>query len=111
MSVLLSVLSGALMRSAPVIGDKLEPFTIQNREGQSYSWSPRRKTVISFCAFWCDTWKDQLPRVRQAANDLKGLPIDFLTVSVDGRWSERGQAAAVGTSLSDLGGKWTGRIG
>lgn len=111
MSLLLAVLAGAVLNGAPVIGDRLEPFTIQTREGQPYSWAPKRATVISFCAFWCDTWKDQLPRVREAQSALSGLPIDFLTVSVDGRWSEKGLAAAVGKNLSDPAEKWTSRIG
>ncbi|MFI5386274.1 MAG: polysaccharide deacetylase family protein [Fimbriimonadales bacterium] len=95
----------------PIVGDSIAPFTLASREGETYSWQPKCATVICFCAFWCDTWKDQLPRVGEAQRELTGLPIDFLTVSVDGRWSERGQKAAVGISLSDPGNRWCSSIG
>lgn len=97
--------------SPPVVGDRLAPFTLATRLGQPFDWKPRRATVICLCAFWCDTWKDQLPRIREAQDALKGMPIDFLTVSVDGRWSERGKSAAVGVNLSDLGNRWCSSIG
>ncbi|HWA82715.1 MAG TPA: polysaccharide deacetylase family protein [Fimbriimonadaceae bacterium] len=95
----------------PVVGDRIAPFTLATREGRPFEWKPKRATVICFCAFWCDTWKDQLPRVREAEEALRGLPVDFLTVSVDGRWSERGKQAAVGADLSDQGNRWCSSIG
>jgi len=95
----------------PVIGNTIQPFTIETRDGHPFSWLPKRTTVICFCASWCDTWKDQLPRVGEVRKEMAGLPVDFLTVSVDGRWSERGRQAAVGTSLSDPGNRWCSSIG
>ena len=95
----------------PVIGDRLAAFTVTRQGGEPYSWQPGRVTVLCFCAFWCDTWKTQLPRVGDASEALRGLPVDFLTLSVDGRWSELGQKAAVGVSLSDEGGSWCDSIG
>ncbi|HTQ10681.1 MAG TPA: polysaccharide deacetylase family protein, partial [Fimbriimonadaceae bacterium] len=95
----------------PVVGDTIQPFTIETRDGHPFSWRAKRATVICFCASWCDTWKDQLPRVKEVQDELSGLPIDFLTVSVDGRWSERGKSAAVGTSLADPGNRWCSSVG
>lgn len=95
----------------PSVGDRLTAFTLNKRGGATYSWKPGKPAVIAFCAFWCDTWKVQLPRVEEARKKLGGFPLDYLTVSVDGRWSERGTEAAVGLNLSDLGGKWTQSIG
>jgi len=37
----------------------------------------------------------------------KGLPVDYATISVDGRWTERAKVAAVGTMLGDPGGLWS----
>lgn len=98
-------------RLPPVVGDSLQPFTLATREGEPFHWQPQRPTIICFCAFWCDTWKVQLPRVKEAQQQLSGLPVDFLTVSVDGRWSERGQQASVGVNLSDLGNRWCSALG
>ncbi|HVT13541.1 MAG TPA: polysaccharide deacetylase family protein [Fimbriimonadaceae bacterium] len=95
----------------PVVGDRIAPFTLVTREGRPFDWKPKRATVICFCAFWCDTWKDQLPRIREAQEALTGSPVDFLTISVDGRWSERGKQAAVGVDLSDQGNRWCSLIG
>jgi peptidoglycan-N-acetylglucosamine deacetylase len=111
LAMLAAGLAMGLPSGPPVLGDHIAPFTLGTREGQTYSWKPGRITVICFCAFWCDTWKDQLPRAGEAKKGLQGLPIDFLTVSVDGRWSERGQAAAVGANLSDQGNRWCSTIG
>jgi peptidoglycan/xylan/chitin deacetylase (PgdA/CDA1 family) len=58
-------------------------------------------TVFSFCAFWCDTWKEQEARLGTCARVLRGLPVEFVTVSVDGRWSERGRGKMVGKVLLD----------
>ncbi|HEY0866391.1 MAG TPA: polysaccharide deacetylase family protein [Fimbriimonas sp.] len=91
----------------PAPGDALAPFTLRLPNGAPYGWKPGKAAVLTFCAYWCDTWKTQVPRLRQAQNALKGLPVDFLTVSVDGRWTD----LAVGASLSDPGGDWSRRLG
>jgi peptidoglycan/xylan/chitin deacetylase (PgdA/CDA1 family) len=99
------------MTAPPVVGDTIATFTLATAQGQPFAWKPKRPTVICFCAFWCDTWKDQLPRLREGQRDLAGAQVDFLTVSVDGRWSELGQKAAVGKNLSDAGNRWCSSIG
>jgi peptidoglycan/xylan/chitin deacetylase (PgdA/CDA1 family) len=111
--VLLVVALGAAAQepaAAPQPGDRIEAFTLAAKDGGSFEWKPGKVTVLSFCAFWCDTWKEQLPRVGKARSALSGLPVSFLTISVDGRWSERGTKAAVGHMLSDRGGQWTSAI-
>lgn len=104
--VLLAVAGG--LRAAPGPGDHLRPFVLRTLSNRPFEWKPGRATVITCCAFWCDTWKTQLPRVVEASQATRGLPVDFLTVSVDGRWTEKGQSASAGTMLSDPGGRWTG---
>ncbi|MHB8636562.1 MAG: polysaccharide deacetylase family protein [Fimbriimonadaceae bacterium] len=111
MSTLLGLLFAYQLHVAPTVGDRLAPFTLLSAKGGEFSWSPGRATIVSFCAFWCDTWKRQLPEVSKAATALRGLPVDFLTISVDGRWTEQGRNAAVGRNLSDPGMRWTNRIG
>ncbi len=99
------------VHAAPTVGDTVAPFSLAQAGGSRYSWSPGRVTVLTFCAFWCDTWKVQLPQVAKAAEALKSLPVDFATISVDGRWTERDRLASVGVNLSDPGMQWTGGIG
>lgn len=95
----------------PAVGDTFAPFSLRTLENRPFAWRPGRTTVLSFCAFWCDTWKDQLPRVREASRMTKGLPVDYATISVDGRWTERAKTAAVGTMLGDPGGLWSHATG
>lgn len=95
---------------APLPGDALAPFTVRTVDGAPYHWQPGQATVVSFCAFWCDTWKQQLPRVEEAKRSLQVLPITFLNVSVDGRWMDKAKGAP-GLVLADEGGRWSGSLG
>lgn len=87
--------------AAPVIGDRMPAFALNDAGGHTVSWSPGRTSVIWFCAFWCDTWRDQTQRVTAAEKALKGLPVDFLTISADGRWSDIPKGSIAGKLLLD----------
>ncbi|MBN9502318.1 MAG: hypothetical protein BGO01_13270 [Armatimonadetes bacterium 55-13] len=108
--LLLLTLAGDV-KAAPGPGDRIDPFTLRDLSNRTYSWRAGRVTIITVCAFWCDTWKTQLPRVQEAHQSMRGMPVDFLTVSVDGRWTEKGKAASAGTMLSDPGGRWSSGLG
>jgi len=108
--LLLLALAGDV-KAAPGPGDSVAPFTLRTLASQPFEWRPGRVTVVTCCAFWCDTWKTQLPRVTEAEKSLRGLPVDFLTVSVDGRWTEKGKSASAGQMLGDAGGRWTSSVG
>ena len=97
--------------SAPVPGDRMAPFCLPSSEGGTMTWAPGRVTVLTFCAFWCDTWKDQSKRLADVQQAVKGLPVDFVTVSIDGRWSELGKGKFTGSLLLDPGRKLSGRLG
>lgn len=100
-----------LLRADPLVGDRLQQVTLVDRTGATVQWSPGRVTVFSFFAYWCDTWRTQAPRLFQAKSTLKGLPIDFATVSIDGRWLDvRGRDDRLPTWL-DKGAMWSHRIG
>jgi len=58
---------------------------------------------------WCDTWRDQLPRLQDSERALDGLPVDFLMVSVDGRWPELLPSKDV--MLLDRGAQWSRPLG
>jgi peptidoglycan/xylan/chitin deacetylase (PgdA/CDA1 family) len=72
--------------------------------GSAITVTPGRVTVISFVAFWCDTWKEQSRRLIAAQTAMDGLPIQWITVSVDGRWAERGKGEVCGEFAMDPGG-------
>jgi peroxiredoxin len=44
--------------------------------------------VLNFWAFWCDTWKAQLPQLLKLAQTQEELDFRLLVVSVDGQWSD-----------------------
>jgi len=85
---LVALLLGVLARSAPAPGDRLEAFTMASSGGKPVQWRPGRVTVLSCMAFWCDTWKTQAPRLDQARKESGVLPVDFIQIIVDGRYSK-----------------------
>jgi hypothetical protein len=96
---------------APAPGDAVRPFVVQTREGAPFAWKPGRITVICFCAMWCNTWKQQLPRLSKSEKELKGLPVDYLAISIDGRWLDKTKGREYASLLADPGGSWTASIG
>jgi hypothetical protein len=96
---------------APGPGDSIPPFTLPALDGEGVRWQPGTVTVFSFCAFWCDTWQEQTRRLLACEKSLSGLPVRFLTVSVDGRWSERGRNSAGPPVLLDTGSRVSSRLG
>ncbi|MGC4044885.1 MAG: polysaccharide deacetylase family protein [Armatimonas sp.] len=104
------------MKAQPIpgIGDPLPPFTLLPFRGnQAVGYQPGRVSVISFCALWCDTWKDQSARLRAVRRNLTGLPVSYYAISVDGRWAERfanGNSADTDVLL-DSGGRLSQSLG
>ena len=97
--------------AAPAPGDSLAPFSLAQLEGPTFHWQPGAVTVVSFCAFWCDTWKAQSESLATASKALRGLPVTFLTISVDDRWSERARGKITGTVLVDPGRAFSTSLG
>lgn len=44
--------------------------------------------VLNFWAFWCDTWKAELPQLRELSRRQQDLNFRLIAVSVDGQWSD-----------------------
>lgn len=98
-------------KGPPVPGDQIKPFNLKTLEGNEYIWKPGRTTILTVVAYWCSTWKDQYTRLHDASERLKGLPVDSLAVSVDGRWTELAKQGAWGKMLEDPGGTWSSGLG
>jgi len=95
----------------PTLGDSLQSFTLPQSDGSSFRWQPGTVTVFTFCAFWCDTWKTQSESLAAARKALQGLPVSFITISVDDRWSERARGKITGTLLADPGSAFSKSLG
>ena len=102
-----AVLSFAGANADPRLGEKWTTFHMVSPEGKPRDWAPGRVTVVAFCAYWCDTWKLQVPRLVGAEKITHGLPVDFITVSVDGRWSEIAKNNQGLPLWLDRGGEWS----
>ena len=101
--------------AAPLVGETLPKIELADARGQTKSaWQSGRVTVVSFVAFWCDTWKPQSQRLDSARAELRGLPIDWTFISVDGRWSglaNRGKWSDIARgALLDSGSVWTHKL-
>ncbi len=44
--------------------------------------------VLNFWAFWCDTWKQQLPQLMELSRRQEELGFRLVAVSVDGQWAD-----------------------
>lgn len=104
--------------AAPLPGEKLPSIELASAGGQPRrAWKRGRVTVISFCAFWCDTWHEQSRRLDASQRALRGLPVDWTMISVDGRWSAKTRgdkgnnwSDITQNALLDLGSRWTHRL-
>ncbi|WP_123580763.1 polysaccharide deacetylase family protein [Abditibacterium utsteinense] len=101
--------------AAPLPGENLPNLELATAAGNTRrAWQPGHVTVISFCAFWCDTWKEQSRRLDSSRQALRGLPVDWTMISVDGRWSAKARDGAwsdvARNALLDTGSRWTHRL-
>ena len=61
-------------------------FTLPDFHGQARSLKeiPGRFIVLNFWAFWCDTWKDELPHLKELAKEQSDRDFRLVAISVDG---------------------------
>lgn len=117
-ALLLLLLPASKAHSASLPGEKLPSIELATASGQTRrAWQSGRVTVVSFCAFWCDTWKEQSRRLDASRRALQGLPVDWTMISVDGRWSaktgnlnEQQWSDIARGALLDAGSRWTHRL-
>ena len=74
----------------PTLGQQVPAFELFDLGGEVHRLSAYREPVIvlNFWAFWCETWKAQLPQLKELAQKQQELNFRLLVVSVDGQWSD-----------------------
>ncbi len=72
--------------NGPAIGSDAPAFVLPDTAGQSVSLEAYRgrTVVLNFWAFWCDTWKAEMPSLRELAAEQDDLDFQIVAVSVDG---------------------------
>jgi peroxiredoxin len=76
--------------SPPALGQQVPPFELFDLGRAAHRLTNYQEPVIvlNFWAFWCDTWKAQLPQLCQLARQQRELRFRLLAVSIDGQWSD-----------------------
>ena len=71
----------------PAVGRPAPDFALPDLEGRRVSPSDYRGKVVllNFFAYWCDTWKEELKRLRLLKQEHPELDFEILFVSVDSR--------------------------
>lgn len=72
----------------PALGRTVPEFTLQSVDGGVLRLSDVEEPVVvlNLFAFWCDTWIEQLPQVRELVTQQEALGFRFISISIDGRW-------------------------
>jgi len=72
--------------NGPAIGSAAPAFVLPDMAGQPVSLGEYRgKTVVlNFWAFWCDTWKAEMPSLKELAAEQDEMDFQIIAVSVDG---------------------------
>lgn len=73
----------------PSLGMGLPRLVLPDLHGQPYELTAVDSPVLvlNLWAFWCDTWKEQLPQLRELAAQQEKLGFRLVAVSVDGAWT------------------------
>ena len=72
--------------NGPPIGKSAPTFVLPDMQGQPFRLEDYkgRTLVLNFWAFWCDTWKAEMPSLEELASRQDELNFHLVAVSVDG---------------------------
>ena len=72
--------------NGPPLGSAAPAFVLPDTAGQSVSLEQYRgqTVVLNFWAFWCDTWKAEMPSLKELAAEQGDMNFQLVAVSVDG---------------------------
>ena len=80
----------------PPVGTPAETFSLPDLAGRQRRLAEfaGRPVLLNFWAFWCDTWKEELPHLKQLAARQEEMGFRLITISVDGTRVPRFKALA-----------------
>jgi len=72
----------------PALGRTVTEFTLQRIDGGALRFAEVEEPVVvlNLFAFWCDTWIQQLPQLRELVARERDLNFRLISISIDGRW-------------------------
>ena len=75
----------------PPTGGRMPGFALLDQEQRPVRLADLQEPVVvlNFFAFWCDTWIEQLPQLRELAAQQERIGFRFVSVSVDGAWTDQ----------------------
>ena len=87
---------GAPPAGGPPVGTPAETFSLPDLAGRQRRLAEfaGRPVLLNFWAFWCDTWKEELPHLKQLAARQEEMGFRLITISVDGTRVPRFKALA-----------------
>ncbi|MDQ2686233.1 MAG: TlpA family protein disulfide reductase [Armatimonadota bacterium] len=70
----------------PPLGTTAPAFSLPDIQGRPHALSEYRGriTVLNFWAFWCDTWKAEMPHLTELAQAQNEQGFQIVAISVDG---------------------------
>jgi peroxiredoxin len=70
----------------PAIGSMAQPFALPDTTGKLARLSDYQPGIVmlNFWAFWCDTWKAEMPYLRDLSDEQDDLGFRIVAISVDG---------------------------
>ncbi len=88
---MLATAAGAEQVPHPALGMRVPDFALPAMQGGTVRLADVTEPVVvlNLFAFWCDTWIEQLPQLRELAARQEDLGFRLISISVDGRWAEQ----------------------
>jgi len=113
-----AAVAAAKPASGPPVGGAAPAFSLPDINGRQVSLESYRGKVVvlNFWAFWCDTWKAEMPHLRELMDRQDELGFCLVAISVDGtRLGEFQRRTGGGRApfpvLMDVGGQVRTRYG
>ena len=101
--------------NGPPVGGPAPAFVLPDVQGRPARLGDYkgRTVVLNFWAFWCDTWKAEMPSLEELAGRQDEMNFRLVAVSVDGtrlsEFARRAGTAALFPVLLDAGGRVSAR--
>lgn len=93
------------------VGQRVPDLQVIDSSGNRVTFSPDKAKLVTFVGFWCDTWKYQWESLKEAHAELDtleaGKDLQWIVVSLDGRWKNLATPLPFAPVYEDLAGEWS----